>query len=43
VKPAGISGKKKEYPKDKINELARDNKNNNIKDLHREDNEIKKD
>jgi hypothetical protein len=31
VKPAGISGIKREYLKDKIDELATDSKNKNIK------------
>jgi hypothetical protein len=36
LKPAGISGiKKREHLKDKIDELAMNNKNKNIKDLYR--------
>jgi hypothetical protein len=34
--------KKKEYLKDKINELAMNSKNKNIRDLYREFNEFKK-
>jgi hypothetical protein len=42
VKPADISGiKKKEYPKDKINELAMNNKNKNTRDLYRGINELR--
>jgi hypothetical protein len=36
VKPADISGKEmREYLKDKINELATNSKNKNIRDLYR--------
>jgi hypothetical protein len=35
VKPADISGKKREYLKDKINELATNSKDKNITDLYR--------
>jgi hypothetical protein len=42
VKPANISGtKKREYLKGKINELATNSKNMNIRDLHRGINECK--
>jgi hypothetical protein len=41
VKPAGISGKKREYLKDRINELATNSKNKNISDLYRGINEFK--
>jgi hypothetical protein len=40
VKPADISGKKREYLKDKINELAINNKYKNIRDLYRGINEF---
>jgi hypothetical protein len=30
VKPSGFSGKKRVYPKNKINELAKNSKNKNI-------------
>jgi hypothetical protein len=33
VKPAGISGKKREYLKEKTDELATNSKNKNIRDL----------
>jgi hypothetical protein len=43
VKPADISGiKKKEYLKDKINELATSSKNQNIRDLYRGINTFKR-
>jgi hypothetical protein len=43
VKPAGISGiKKRKYLKDKINELATDSKNKNIRGLYRGINEFKR-
>jgi hypothetical protein len=43
VKLADISGiKKSEYLKDKINELATNSKNKNIRDLHRGINEFKR-
>jgi hypothetical protein len=35
MKPADISGIKREYLKDKINELATNSKNKNIRDLYR--------
>jgi hypothetical protein len=35
VKPADISGIKREYLKDKINELATNSKNKVIRDLYR--------
>jgi hypothetical protein len=35
VKPAGISEKKREYIKDKINELATNSNNRNIRDLYK--------
>jgi hypothetical protein len=35
--------KKREYLKDKINELAMNSKNKNIRDLHRGKNEFKRD
>jgi hypothetical protein len=35
VEPADISGEMKEYLKDKINELATNSKNKNIRDLYR--------
>jgi hypothetical protein len=37
VKPAGISGIKKEYLKDKIDELPTNYKNKNIRDLYIEE------
>jgi hypothetical protein len=42
VKPADILGKKREYLKDKINELARGSKNKKIRDLYRGINEFKR-
>jgi hypothetical protein len=42
VKPADISGKKREYLKGKINELATNSKNKNIRDLYRGINEFKR-
>jgi hypothetical protein len=43
VKPAGILGiKKREYMKEKINEVASNSKNKNIRDLYRGINKIKK-
>jgi predicted site-specific integrase-resolvase len=45
VKPADISGIKKmkySYLKDKINDIARNSKNKNIRDLHRGVNECKR-
>jgi hypothetical protein len=42
VKPADISGIKREYMKDKINELATNYKNKNIRDLYTGINEFKK-
>jgi hypothetical protein len=39
VKPADISGKKREYLKGKINELATNRKNKNTGDLYRGINE----
>jgi hypothetical protein len=43
VKPAGIlrKKKKKEYLKDRINELEMNSKNKNMKDLYRAINEFK--
>jgi hypothetical protein len=41
VKPADFSEKKREYQKDKINELATNSKNKNIRQLCREINEFK--
>jgi hypothetical protein len=35
VTPAGILGIKREYLKDKINELATNSKNKNIRDLYK--------
>jgi predicted nuclease of restriction endonuclease-like RecB superfamily len=35
VKPADISGKKRETLKEKINELETNSKNKNIRDLYR--------
>jgi hypothetical protein len=35
LKPASTSGKKREYLKDKIDELATNSKKKNIKDLNR--------
>jgi hypothetical protein len=35
VKPADISGKKKEYLEDKINDLVTNSKNKNIRELYR--------
>jgi hypothetical protein len=35
VKPAGFSGKKRQYLKDKIDELATNIKNKNNRDLYR--------
>jgi hypothetical protein len=42
VKPAGISGIKRQNLKDKIDELATNSKNKNIRDLYREINYFKK-
>jgi hypothetical protein len=43
VKPSDISGKKKrEYLKDKMNELATNSKNKNIRGLYSEINEFKR-
>jgi hypothetical protein len=42
VKPASISGIKREYLKDRINDLAKNSKNKNIRDLYRGINEFKK-
>jgi hypothetical protein len=44
VKPAGISGikKKREYLKNKIDELATNSENKNIRDLYRGINYFKK-
>jgi hypothetical protein len=43
VKPAGISrNKKREYLKNKINELAMDSKNKGVRDLYRGINEFKR-
>jgi hypothetical protein len=43
VKPGDISGiKKKEYLKDKINDLATNSKNKNIRDLYRGRNSFKR-
>jgi hypothetical protein len=42
VTPADISGMKREYLKDKVNELAMNSKNKNIRDLNRGINEFKK-
>jgi hypothetical protein len=43
MKPEGISGKKKkEYLKEKINELATNDKNKNIRDLYRGLNDFKR-
>jgi hypothetical protein len=42
VKAAGISGIKREYLKDKIDELATNSKNKNIRDSHRRINEFKR-
>jgi hypothetical protein len=42
VKPAGIFGIKREYTKDKIDELATNSKNKNIRDLYRGINKFKK-
>jgi hypothetical protein len=42
VKPSRISGKKREYLKDKIDELAKNSKNKNIKDLCRGINDFKR-
>jgi hypothetical protein len=42
LKPGGTSGiKKREYLKDKINDLRTNSKNKNIRDLHRGINEFK--
>jgi hypothetical protein len=38
VKPASNSGRKREYLEDKIDELATNSKNKNIKDLYRRTN-----
>jgi hypothetical protein len=35
VKPTGFSGKKKEYLKEKINKLAMNSKNKNVRDLYK--------
>jgi hypothetical protein len=42
VKPADISGIKREYLKDKINERAMNSKNKNIRDLYRGISECKR-
>jgi hypothetical protein len=43
MKPAGNSGiEKREYLKDKINELASNSKNKNIRDFYRGINEFKR-
>jgi hypothetical protein len=43
VKPANISGiKKREYLEDKINELATNSKNKNIRDLYKGISEFKR-
>jgi hypothetical protein len=42
VKPADISGIKREYLKGKINELEMNSKNKNIIDLYRGINELKR-
>jgi hypothetical protein len=42
VKPEDISEKKKEYLKEKINEIATDSKNKNIRDPYRGINEFKR-
>jgi hypothetical protein len=41
MKRVGISGKKTEYLRDKINELAICSKNKNVRDLYRGTNEFK--
>jgi hypothetical protein len=42
VKPAGISGKKREYLKENINEFATNSKKKNIREFHREINKFKR-
>jgi hypothetical protein len=42
MKPADISGIKREYLKDKINELATNSNNKNIRGLYRGINEFKR-
>jgi hypothetical protein len=42
VKPAGISGKKGEHLKDRINELATNSKKKNIRDLYKGINEFER-
>jgi hypothetical protein len=41
VKPADISGIKREYLKDKMNDFATNSKNKNIRDLHRGINKLR--
>jgi hypothetical protein len=41
MKPVGISGIKREYLKDKINELGKNSKNKNIRDLYKGINSFK--
>jgi hypothetical protein len=42
VKPAGISGIKREYVKNRINDPAMNSNNKNIRDLYRGNNEFKR-
>jgi hypothetical protein len=41
VKPAGISGRKEEYLKDKIKEFAMNSRDKDIRELYREINKFK--